>query len=302
MFSIMMNKKFLSQLFSVGTAFILLIFNSSGMLFAQQKSFHVEVSGTGRPIVLIPGYACTGDIWDETVGQLDPKCHVFSLPGFGGIPGINTDNYLSDVTSGIKKYIRENDLRNAILIGHSLGGLIALSIATDGELNLEKVVCIDAWPFTPAAIDPLASIESSKTMAQAYFKYDSIPLGITYSGTREQTKPYIQVLTKCSDKVEILLDMTMKSEDRICKQAMYEMFTTDLREELKKISVPVLILGTWFAYRTYGISAQSMTDAFEGQYKNLGKKEIFVHSDSRHFIMFDAPEWFSFHLLRFINK
>ena len=138
-------------------------------------------------------------------------------------------------------------------------------------------------------------------MAETYFKFDSIPLGIKYSQTREEVKPYVEVLTRCQDKVGMLLDMTVNSEDRICKQAMFDMFTIDTRSKLSEISAPVLILGTWFAYKDYGITAESTTEALTVQYSNLKSKEIYVHSDSGHFIMWDAPEWFMYHLFKFLK-
>src|SRR5688572_1970248 len=53
----------------------------------QPKAFQVEVTGTGRPIVFIPGLGCPGEVWNETVahlGEEDYQTHVLTLAGFAG--------------------------------------------------------------------------------------------------------------------------------------------------------------------------------------------------------------------------
>src|SRR5262245_37138744 len=44
----------------------------------------VEVTGKGRPMVLIPGLTCSGDVWRETVAHFADhyQCHVVTLGGF----------------------------------------------------------------------------------------------------------------------------------------------------------------------------------------------------------------------------
>src|SRR5262245_8317806 len=46
-------------------------------------AFHVEVKGHGRPIVLIPGLGCPGEVWDDVVAHLgdDYESHVLTLSG-----------------------------------------------------------------------------------------------------------------------------------------------------------------------------------------------------------------------------
>ncbi|MBC7510822.1 MAG: hypothetical protein H7320_19065 [Ferruginibacter sp.] len=49
----------------------------------QQKVFSVTVTGKGQPVILIPGFSCSGDVWKETVNHLKNKyqCHVLTLAG-----------------------------------------------------------------------------------------------------------------------------------------------------------------------------------------------------------------------------
>src|SRR3954452_1692904 len=53
-------------------------------------AFAVKVSGTGRPVIFIPGLASPGAVWDGAVAHLGGKvqAHVLTLAGFAGQPAM----------------------------------------------------------------------------------------------------------------------------------------------------------------------------------------------------------------------
>lgn len=60
--------------------FLIILFASVSLLSAnaQKKAFTVSIYGNGQPVILIPGYSCSGDVWKETVQHLSGRyqCHV----------------------------------------------------------------------------------------------------------------------------------------------------------------------------------------------------------------------------------
>jgi pimeloyl-ACP methyl ester carboxylesterase len=98
---------------------------------AATRSFAVTVTGRGRPIILIPGLASSGETWDATVAHLRDRyaCHVLTLAGFAGIPPVSGP-FLSRVRGDIARYIDEQHLDHPIIVGHSLGGALALDLVT----------------------------------------------------------------------------------------------------------------------------------------------------------------------------
>ena len=55
---------------------------------AQSYSFAVKTYGTGtQALVFIPGFACSGEVWQETVNALQDRytCYVLTMPGFAGV-------------------------------------------------------------------------------------------------------------------------------------------------------------------------------------------------------------------------
>src|SRR5476651_793687 len=74
---------------------------------ATPAAFTVDVTGQGQPIILIPGLASSGEVWQSTVARLcgpqtKRQCHVLTLAGFAGVTPIagdllaQTEQQLSD--------------------------------------------------------------------------------------------------------------------------------------------------------------------------------------------------------------
>src|SRR5580658_8822741 len=74
-------------------------------------AFSVKVTGKGAPMILIPGLACSGEVWDSTVAHFQNRyeCHVLTLAGFAGQPPIKPP-MLEAVRAQLADYIRAKKL------------------------------------------------------------------------------------------------------------------------------------------------------------------------------------------------
>lgn len=104
----------------------------------SQTAFKVDIRGKGAPVLLFPGFGCTGEVWNETVAELSKnyECHIFTFAGFGHVPPIEFP-WLSTIKDQVITYLKTKNLKKAILIGHSLGGTLSLWLASE-ETNLFK--------------------------------------------------------------------------------------------------------------------------------------------------------------------
>ena len=66
-------------------------------------------------------------------------CHVFTFAGFGSVPAIEKP-WLPKIKESLERYISEENLEEATLIGHSLGGALALWLATEQKYNFKKIL------------------------------------------------------------------------------------------------------------------------------------------------------------------
>src|SRR5919201_367307 len=81
--------------------------------------------------VLVPGAWLGGWVWELTAGRLREgghEVHPVTLPGLGeraelAGPGIDLDSHVDDVV----RRIRDQDLEDVVLLGHSYAGIVATS-------------------------------------------------------------------------------------------------------------------------------------------------------------------------------
>jgi pimeloyl-ACP methyl ester carboxylesterase len=95
------------------------------------SSIFYSESGTGLPVVFLHGYCETSYIWKEFKNYLARRNRVITidLPGFGKSPRLNYAFSLKDIAAEIKQVLDEKRISSFVLIGHSLGGYVALAFA-----------------------------------------------------------------------------------------------------------------------------------------------------------------------------
>src|SRR5436305_1731639 len=95
-------------------------------------AFQVKVSGHAKPMILIPGLSSSGETWDTTVAHYRDRfeCHVLTLAGFAGVPRVPAP-MLERVREDMAEYIRKNKMEKPVVVGHSLGGFLALDLASN---------------------------------------------------------------------------------------------------------------------------------------------------------------------------
>jgi N-formylmaleamate deformylase len=130
---------------------------------AQTNAFKVEVSGKGKPVILIPGYSCSGEVWNETVAHLKDRyeCHVITIAGYAGVPKLDTP-ILKTVRNELINYVKTNKLNKPMLIGHSLGAFMSLWVSSVEPDLFGKIICVDGLPFVSAMQDTTANAEVLK--------------------------------------------------------------------------------------------------------------------------------------------
>jgi pimeloyl-ACP methyl ester carboxylesterase len=265
---------------------------------AAPHSFRVEVSGHGRAMILIPGLSSSGDTWKTTVARYQDRfqCHVLTLAGFAGVPAIDAP-VLSAARAELAAYIRERHLDRPIIIGHSLGGTLALAIAADHPDLVGPLVVVDSLPFLAGAQFQAKSVEDAKASIAAMHAYMT-------NQTRAQYDAYVRsgmatkfMATSPAD-FDTITRWGLDSDQRTVADAMADLMSLDLREDVARIASPTLVLGTWAGLhdqlKGYGIDLprEAFVQTFEQQFAKLSRLHFAMAEQSRHFIMFDDPQWF----------
>ncbi|NOT73603.1 MAG: alpha/beta hydrolase [Cyclobacteriaceae bacterium] len=256
-----------------------------------QSYFSVEVKGKGKPMILIHGLYCTGEVWKETVDryQKNYQCHIITVAGFGGSsPNLN-DHFLESVKDDLITYVKNNKLKKPVLIGHSMGGFISLWAAASAPGLFDRVISVDGVPFMPALQMAGATAESSRPMAENMRKGIS---NATPEQTLQNSRSYLPMMMRDKERVEQIAQSAMKCDVKTQGEVLYEMFTTDLRETVAAIDCPAYIMGAWIGYKDYGTTRESALKGYQDQVKAIKNCTVEISDTAKHFIFYDEPAWF----------
>lgn len=258
---------------------------------AAHPSFEVKVVGKGRPMLLIPGLTCPGAVWDETVAryQSQYQCHVISLAGFGGLAPQQPvpTHLLQETRDQLLAYIKAQKLSRPVVIGHSLGGFLALWMAATDPTALGPLEIVDSLPFLAAVPNAATTVETARPQAEQMRQQ-------MRKGRMAMPAERQMVAGMVTDTARItqVARWGLASDPATVGQAMYDMYTTDLRPDVARIKQPVLVLGTWVAYQQYGATKEGTRAIFTQQYAQLPQARIEMSEAGRHFLMYDDTAWF----------
>jgi pimeloyl-ACP methyl ester carboxylesterase len=96
----------------------------------QQHTIHYRVIGKGAAVMLIHGFAEDNSIWNDIVEALSENYKLIlpNIPGSGGSPAMTIQHGIEDYASAMLAILQEEQFTNAVVIGHSMGGYIALAM------------------------------------------------------------------------------------------------------------------------------------------------------------------------------
>lgn len=94
-------------------------------------SLHSLEIGTGETVILLHGFPFNQQLWAGFAKKLGDSHRVVTLdlPGFGNSPALPSGFTIDDVSSEILSFIQTKGYEAPVIVGHSLGGYIALGMA-----------------------------------------------------------------------------------------------------------------------------------------------------------------------------
>ena len=112
--------------------------------FCQSPAIRVVKVGKGSPILFLPGFTSPGSVWNETIKNLkgQNESHIISYAGFNGTEPIKMPWY-ETIKKELLVYIRTENLANIKIIGHSMGGNLAVDIAAELPDGVKSLIIVD---------------------------------------------------------------------------------------------------------------------------------------------------------------
>jgi pimeloyl-ACP methyl ester carboxylesterase len=148
---------------------------------ARLLPLHVETTGSGDPVVLLHGFGASGFTWRHWAPELSRRHEVLlvDLKGFGSAAKPPDGRYSpTDLADDVHRLVHQRDLRRLTLVGHSLGGgialLVALRLLEEGEGRLARLVSVSGVAYRQA-IPHYIGMVRTRPLARSFLRV--VPAG-----------------------------------------------------------------------------------------------------------------------------
>jgi len=264
---------------------------------------HVDRYGSGDPIVLVPGLASGAWTWNGVIPHLAATHSVYAvtIAGFAGRPAAGTASFAAfenDLTALLdRRHIKP------VLVGHSIGGTLAIDYAETHPDRVRAIVAADGLPVFPG-MQQLTAAQREAAGAQmgAAVKAQTHDQFLAYE------KGYMaSVGVNDAALADQIATLSAQSDPPTAAAWLQADLAADLRPNLAKITVPVLEIVPYSPSEGNPAAPMHYTEAEKGDYyrallAGVAKLDVVTIAPARHFVMLDQPERFNAALDGFLAR
>ena len=258
-------------------------------MVTDQGIVHYEVLGRGRPVILLHGWLGSWALWRDTMEVLSKEFRTYSLDffGFGESLDRSANFSVSNFVQLVNQFMERLGIPKAPIVGHSMGGTVALGVALKYPQKTVKTIIIGS-PINGESLNFFLKLSGYRGIAHLVY---SLPLVLDL---------FIMALTRFgSPEGKSIHRMVKEDASKVSADSFFESIgtlrKTDLREDLHEVKVPILGI--------YG-KRDIIVNPGEGktllQYAPHSQVEWFERSG--HFSMMDEPQRFHETLRHFLNN
>jgi pimeloyl-ACP methyl ester carboxylesterase len=238
------------------------------------------------PIIFIPALFCGAMQWQREIEGLGDRYDIYALtmPGFDGRPRDAKGDLMNRATADLSTLIESRHLDHPILVGHSLGGTLAIRFAEQHSPELRGVIAVEGgYPVAPTAAEREAAVH------QATAPYRGVDRRALGDSLREHMLQYVITSKSAVDSVQAI---AARSDPGAVVDWMSEALLLDLTPGLAQVTVPLVEIVPFdpnidphqgFA----SLSAKRARYATFLSHAPHGSLTMIDHS--RHFVMIDQP-------------
>jgi len=259
--------------------------DGSTLLATEPDGVHIEyrVAGKGDPaIVLIHGWATDANYWNAQIAPLQAKYTVVAvdLAGHGGSTKSRSDWSMEKYGEDVATVVQRIPNQQVILVGHSMGGTVALEAAHTLGSRVIGIIVVDA--LKSVGLPPLSPSQIETRVAP--FRTDFIGAVRKYVSE--------ELFEKGADPLfvqKVAYDMSLEPPD-VGVASLEALLSMDFKTVLPDIKVPVLAINS---------DLGATDDARIRKALPTFKSDVIPHTS--HFLMMEVPDKFNPLLMRDID-
>lgn len=243
----------------------------------------------GTPLVLIPGVAGGSWEWEGLVREFarSNTLYVVTPAGFDGRPPA-AGNPVDAARDAIVELVASRKLNKPVLVGHSLGGTLALMIASRHPDLAGGVVSIDGLPVFPGT-EGMPPEQRAQAAESLRLRGAGTP-GRLFGA---QQQDYMRTIgTIDMAKADEMAKLMARSDPATVSAFTAAMMQLDLRRQLANVKVPLLVIAPYFDADSgqQNISEPMKVDYYKKLFASAPNAKVVPVSPSRHFAMIDQPD------------
>lgn len=274
---------------------------------SESLSIAYSESGTGEEVILlIHGLGSSRLHWQQNLSGLSQKYRTIAvdLPGYGGskLENVPQDSMLHFFSDNLLAFIDSLDINQVHLVGHSMGGQIAILFAYQHPERVKKLVLV-----APAGFETFSEKEAHgiRTFAQNIFPHKISEEQIRKNFSQNFYSMPESAENLIQERIELNESDYYPTYTKVVIKAVEGMLDTPVAEYLTKLKPSVLIL--------FGKEDQLIPNRFlhpQMSTEEVAKKgkeaipnsELIMIPEAGHLHMVEQPEAFNKTLLNFLNK
>jgi len=244
----------------------------------QSKSIKVDgrdvlyyTAGQGEPLVVIHGGGGDAKTWWNNIEALAGKYTVYApdLPGYGGSQPLDGDYYIPELTDFVDKFAKSLGLEKFYIIGHSLGGGIALDYTLKFPQKIKKLVLVSSLclgreiAFWVRLFTLPALIRSLGALLEFVFK--SVIWLAKYLNPAKYIMPLSPAIMTVGGGISTFRQQTLVLEQRLSEIKMPTLLVWGSRDPI----VPVMQ-----AYRAAKVIPDCRIEVFKNRGHNVHRDEL----------------------------
>lgn len=264
-------------------------------IVTDQGVVHYEVLGRGSPVILLHGWSGSWGYWADTMKFFQGHYRGYALDFWGfGDSGKRLDSFtISDYVDLVDQFMDRLGIDAAPVIGHSMGGTVALSLALTHPERVTQVAVVGS-PIEGSSLTIFFQLCGQPHIAALLRRFPFILRGfLRYikfasfnNGISHQT-------------ADMWYQMAIQDVSATTQESFYSsirsLHHTNLTQQLPEIKVPVLGI--------YG-KGDIIVNPNQGQLleQYADNAQIIMMPESGHFPMLEEAEVFNRYLLDFLDR
>lgn len=257
----------------------------------------VEKHGDGPvPMVLIPGANFDGSIFKTFMERNADRYTMYAvtLPGFGGTEppaepegGTYADGpWLENAEAAVVSLLRNEGLDRPVLLGHQLGGHLAMRIAAAHPDAVRSVIAVEGMPAFPIGRpgEALAPEQRAAVVERAAQQFTRTP----EARYREGMKQSVKTMVRDPRRASALADMAAAVPVETAARYHLEMLAADASEEVRRSPTPMLMIATIPPTSPAG-SPEQLREHWSAAAGQIPQAQLVFFESTLHFVTEDAP-------------